>query len=114
MNTLKSKPLKSNFSQVEAKQVCFNIECPRIFNLAAVHLDALQHKPSRLVAMYVIGLVSVRWRLAFGLSHINALEIEGSQIIAFLAYRPLTLPPRLKSLSPTPFFLWLAAGVYCT
>ena len=105
-------PSHTRISQSQAS--LFNVECPWIPNFSAGHPDGLQHKPSRLVAVYVIVLVSVCWQLAFGLSHINTFEIEGSQIIAFLAYRPLTLPPRLKSLSPTPFFLWLAAGVYCT
>ena len=37
--------------RIEAKQVYFNVECPGIPNLAAGHVDAFQHKPSRLVAV---------------------------------------------------------------
>ena len=50
--------------------------------------------------LYVIILASVCWQFSFDLSHINALVMEGSQIITFLAYQPLTLPPRLDPLSP--------------
>ena len=103
-------PSHTRISQSQAS--LFNVECPWIPNFSAGHPDGLQHKPSRQVAVYVIVLVSVCWQLAFGLSHINTFEIEGSQIIAFLAYRPLTLPPLLEPLFPPPPTLLPCAGDY--
>ena len=41
------------------------------------------------VVAYAIALASVCMQIAFGLSHINALVMEGSEI-TFLAYQPLT------------------------
>ena len=73
------------------------VVCSQIPNFAAGHLQALQHKPSRQVA--VVGLCYWFWPVSVGSlllvyhNYMNALAIEGSQIIAFLAYQSLTLPP---------------------
>ena len=52
--------------------------------------------------MLLIWLVSVG-SLLLALSDMNVLVIEGSQIIAYLAYQPLILPTRIDPLSPIPF-----------
>ena len=62
--------------------------------------------------MYAIVLASVYRQLALGLSYMNTVAIKGSQIIAFLAYQPLTLPPELDPLSPTTFWRLLPAPGY--
>ena len=85
---------------MKPKQVCFIFERPQIPNLAAGHLQALKHKPSRQAAFICCCFASLCRQLAFGLSYINALATESSQIITFPAYQPLTLPLRL-ALYPT-------------
>ena len=96
-------------------QVCFNVECPKIPHLAAGHLEALQHKSSWQVAVLCSCLASVCWQLAFGLSHINALVIGGSQIIAFPAYQLVCASSHGLTLYPlhTSSRLLLAI-TYCT
>ena len=89
LTTDKSKTDKSNFGQVE-----------NIFPFS--HSD--KSKPSKSISFF---------QLFHCLSYMNALVIEGSQIIAFLAYQPLTLPPQI-ALSPTPFFRLLLAITYHT
>ena len=103
-------PSHTRISPSQAFQVYFIVECFQIPDLAA---RLLQHNPLGRWRLYVIALASVWGQLALGLLYMNALAIEGSQIIAFLAYQPLTLPPQI-ALSPTPFFRLLLAITYHT
>jgi len=52
--------------------------------------------------LYVIVFAGVCRQLGFGLSCECFVTTESSQIIAFLAYLPLTFPLKVDPLSPTP------------
>ena len=87
-------PFATRISRSQAAfQVYFIVECSQIPNLAAGQLQALQHKPSRQVAVVWYGL----------------------QIIAFVAYQLLTIPLRVDPLCPRPHsgFVSTISTLFC-